>query len=126
MSNVHNAKSLEVASIQKRLQDFAAARDWQQFHSPKNLAMALVAESGELVEIFQWLTEAQSSALSDDDRLRVVDELADIQIYLLRLADALDIAIGDAVEAKILENERKYPVELSKGNATKYSRRESP
>ena len=124
MTGTERSTSLDVASIQQRLREFAEVRDWGQFHSPKNLAMALAAEGGELVEIFQWLTEAQSSELSEEERTRVSEELADIQIYLLRLADALDVSLPDAVEAKILRNADKYPVELSKGNATKYSRRE--
>ena len=114
-----------VAAIQQRLREFAAARDWEQFHSPKNLAMALAAEAGELLEIFQWLTEQQSGDLSGSDRAKVSAELADVQIYLLRLADVLDIDLPVAVDSKIAENERRYPVELSKGNAVKYSQRGS-
>jgi dCTP diphosphatase len=119
------SRSLDIDGIQQTLREFAVARDWGQFHSPKNLAMALAAEGGELLEIFQWLTEAQSSELSEEERSRVSDELADIQIYLLRLADALGVSLPDVVETKIRQNSAKYPVELSKGNATKYSRRES-
>lgn len=125
MTKAEESKPLDVSSLQERLREFAAARDWEQFHLPKNLAMALAAEAGELLEIFQWLTDAQSSALSDEDHARVSEELADVQIYLLRLADILEISLPDAVEAKINDNERKYPVRLSRGNATKYSRRES-
>jgi NTP pyrophosphatase (non-canonical NTP hydrolase) len=120
-----DARQLDIAGVQERLRKFAAARDWEQFHSPKNLAMALAAEAGELLEIFQWLTEQQSAELSDSDQARVSAELADIQVYLLRLADMLDVALADAVDAKIRANEERYPVELSKGNAVKYSRRES-
>lgn len=115
---------LDVAAAQERLRAFAAARDWDQFHSPKNLAMALAAEGGELLEVFQWLTEQQSWTPSEDDRQRATEELADIQIYLLRLADVLAIEIPKAVEAKIADNERKYPVDLAQGNATKCSRRD--
>jgi NTP pyrophosphatase (non-canonical NTP hydrolase) len=85
--------------------------------------MALAGETGELLEIFQWLSEAQSSDLDDDDHARVVEEIADIQIYLLRLADVLGVSMPAAVADKIADNERKYPVAESKGNATKYSRR---
>jgi NTP pyrophosphatase (non-canonical NTP hydrolase) len=120
-----NRSSLDIAALQKRLRDFAAARDWDQFHSPKNLAMALAAESGELLELFQWLTEAQSGQLSEEERRHVAVELADIQIYLVRIADALDVSLPEAVEEKLRENAQKYPVDLSKGNATKYSRRGS-
>ena len=115
---------LDIHSIQERLRAFAREREWDQFHSPKNLAMALAAEAGELLEIFQWLTEIESADLSAEDRGRVAEELADIQIYLLRLADLADVALPEAVEDKIRHNEAKYPVDLSKGNATKYSRRE--
>jgi dCTP diphosphatase len=119
-----DAESLAISDLQQRLRVFAAERDWDQFHSPKNLAMAIAAESGELLELFQWLTQAQSSKLADDDLDRVTAELADIQLYVLRMADALNISIPEAVEEKLKENAFKYPVELSKGNATKYSRRE--
>lgn len=115
---------LDIQAIQERLRTFAREREWDQFHSPKNLAMALAAEAGELLEIFQWLTESESAELSEEDRARVAEELADIQIYLLRLADLADIALPEAVEAKIRDNEAKYPVDLARGNATKYSRRE--
>ena len=115
---------LDIESIQSRLRDFARERDWEQFHSPKNLAMALAAETGELLEIFQWLTEARSAALDEDTRAMVAEELADIQIYLLRLADLVEVQLPEAVDAKIRDNEAKYPVDLAKGTATKYSRRE--
>lgn len=117
--------TLDVADLQRRLRAFAAARDWEQFHSPKNLAMALAAEAGELLEIFQWLTEQRSGDLSEAEQARVSAELADLQIYLLRIADILDIDLPRAVDAKIRDNEARYPVELSRGNAVKYSQRES-
>jgi dCTP diphosphatase len=115
--------SLDISALQVRLHEFANARDWEQFHSPKNLAMALAGEAGELLEIFQWLSEAQSGDLDGEDRDRVAEEMADIQIYLLRLADVLALSLPAAVEGKIADNERKYPIGESKGNATKYSRR---
>ncbi|MEX0991042.1 MAG: nucleotide pyrophosphohydrolase [Actinomycetota bacterium] len=117
------SKGLDLESIQQRLADFAAVRDWGQFHSPKNLAMALAGEAGELLEVFQWLTEDQSKSLSEADLQRAAEELADIQIYLIRLAHVLDVDLPTAVEDKISLNEEKYPVELSKGDATKASRR---
>ena len=101
-------QSLEVTALQLRLREFADARDWEQFHSPKNLAMALAGEAGELLEIFQWLSETQSSDLDDDDRARAAEEIADIQIYLLRLADVLGVSMSAAVADKIADNERKY------------------
>jgi dCTP diphosphatase len=114
---------LDISALQLQLRDFANARDWEQFHSPKNLAMALAGEAGELLEIFQWLSEAESSDLVDADRDRVAEEMADLQIYLVRLADVLRLFLSAAVAGKIADNERKYPIAESKGNATKYSRR---
>ena len=103
--------------LRHRLAEFAAVRDWDQFHSPKNLAMALVGEAGELVEHFQWLTEEQSQGL-DEARLRAVGhELADILIYLVRLADKLDVDLVQAAAEKIAINERRYPRERVRGDA---------
>ena len=107
--------------LKTRLREFAAVRDWEQFHSPKNLAMALIVEAAELVEHFQWLTEAQSGALPPDKLAEVEQELADIQIYLIRLADKLNIDLKQAVDAKIELNERRYPVEKVRGSAKKYT-----
>ncbi len=106
--------------IKSRLREFAAARDWDQFHSPKNLAMALIVEAAELVEHFQWLTEAQSQTLPPDKLAEVEQEIADIQIYLIRLADKLGIDMERAVNAKIELNEKKYPAEKVRGRAVKY------
>jgi dCTP diphosphatase len=118
---------MDIIALQSRLREFARARDWEQFHTPKNLAMALAAEAGELLEIFQWLTDEQASAVTerDEDLQLVRDELADILIYLVRMADVLHIDLEDAVQGKLRGNERRYPVELAKGNATKYNRRDS-
>lgn len=115
---------MDVKAIQQRLEQFSRERDWEQFHSPKNLAMALAGEAGELVEIFQWLTEAESRSKSDAARLEAASqELADITIYALRLADKLGIDLEAAVQRKMEVNAAKYPVALARGNATKYSRR---
>ncbi len=108
-------------ALQQRLAAFAAAREWEQFHSPKNLAMALSAEVGELVEEFQWLTELQSRELDAERRERVRLELADVFIYLLRLADRLDVDLLRAADDKIALNERKYPAERVRGDARKYT-----
>jgi NTP pyrophosphatase (non-canonical NTP hydrolase) len=108
-------------ALQQRLAAFAAARDWEQFHSPKNLAMALSVEAAELVEEFQWLTEAQSKALDEERRERVRLELADVFIYLLRLADRLDVDLMRAVDDKVALNERKYPADRVRGDARKYT-----
>ena len=107
----------EIASFSQRLREFAQARDWEQFHSPKNLAMALIVEAAELVEHFQWMKEDQSHELSDEQRQEVALELADIFIYLLRIAERLNIDLVEAANKKIEINEKRYPVEKSKGRA---------
>lgn len=114
---------MNVRAIQQQLAQFAAEREWEQFHSPKNLATALTVETAELLEIFQWMTEEDSRSLSPNDTAtqRARLELADVQIYLLRLADQLDVDVEQAVAEKIALNAAKYPVEKSKGHATKYT-----
>ena len=111
-------ESLE--QIKTRLREFAAERDWDQFHSPKNLAMALIVEAAELVEHFQWLTEDQSQTLPAEKLAEVELEIADIQIYLIRLADKLGVDMEKAVNAKIELNEKKYPADKVRGSAVKY------
>lgn len=101
---------MDLRKLQDRLQAFANARDWNQFHSPKNLGMALSVEAAELVEIFQWLTEAQSRDLSASQCAALADEIADVLIYLLRLADVTGVDIEAAVEQKLIKNALKYPV----------------
>lgn len=113
--------ALDIAALQQALRRFAAERDWNQFHSPKNLAMALSVEAAELVEIFQWLTEAQSADLDAATRAAVAEEIADVQIYLARLADRLDIDIPEAVDHKLALNARKYPADRVRGSAAKRS-----
>lgn len=108
-------------ALQARLAAFAAARDWQQFHSPKNLSMALAVEAAELLEEFQWLTEAQSRTLDAARHERVRLELADVFIYLLRIADALGVDLVRAAEDKIVLNAEKYPAERVRGDARKYT-----
>lgn len=115
---------MDIEALQRKLSEFAAERDWDRFHSPKNLAMALAAEAGEVLELFQWLSEPESAALAPAQRTAVAHELADVLIYLLRLADRLDIDLDAAVVRKMEINAEKYPVALAKGNATKYSRRD--
>jgi len=112
---------VNIEEIQARLADFAKERDWEQFHSPKNLSMALAGEVGELLEIFQWLTEEQSrkSSLTEDQLAAATEELADILIYALRLADRLDINLDDAISTKIDKNALRYTVEASRGNSAK-------
>lgn len=114
-----HADSLD--ELSRRLVEFARARDWEQFHSPKNLAMALIAECAELVEHFQWLTEEQSYALPADKRDEVALELADILIYLVRCAQRLDVDLLAAAQRKIALNEARYPVERVRGDARRAS-----
>lgn len=111
----------KIEALQQRLQAFADERDWEQFHSPKNLSMALIVEAAELVECFQWLTEEESKQLDAETLSAVTDEIADIQIYLLRLTSKLDISLLDAVEKKITKNAAKYPADKVKGSAKKYT-----
>lgn len=107
--------------IKARLQTFAKNRDWDKFHSPKNLSMALSVEVAELVENFQWISESQSKRLSAKSLAKVEDEIADVQIYLILLADKLGVDILATVDRKINKNEKKYPVDKVKGSAKKYS-----
>ena len=103
------------------LRRFAAERDWEQFHSPKNLSMALSVEVAEIVEHFQWLTQEQSRELDAAKREAVGQELADALIYLVRLADQLEIDLLQAAEHKLALNEAKYPAERVRGSPKKYS-----
>jgi dCTP diphosphatase len=112
---------MTIESIQRKLQEFADDRDWEQFHSPKNLVMALSVEVSELVEHFQWLTQEQSKNLTNEKIDEVEQELGDIFIYLMRIADKLNINLIDAALNKIDINEKKYPVEKAKGVAKKYN-----
>ena len=108
--------------MRDRLRAFAAERDWEQFHTPKNLAMALVGEAGELLEIFQWLTPDEAASIMDTDRASDVrEEVADVLGYLIRLADVLDIDLPSALRDKLSINEARYPVERSRGSALKYT-----
>jgi hypothetical protein len=108
-------------SLRDALRRFAAARDWQQFHTPKNLAMAVSVEVAELVEHFQWLTAELSTRLNATTKRAVGEEIADVLLYLTRLADVLDIDPLAAAKRKMKLNARKYPVLLSRGSARKYS-----
>lgn len=115
------ATAAGLRQLQDRLQEFARVRDWEQFHSPKNLAMALIVEAAELVEHFQWLTEQQSANLPSDKQQLVAMELADIFIYTLRLADQLNVELLPTVLQKISANEKKYPADKVRGSAKKYT-----
>jgi len=111
----------ELDELKMRLREFAKERDWDQFHAPKNLAMALSVEVAELVEHFQWLSEDQSKSLDEKTKAEVADEIADVQVYLIRLADKLDVDILDAVGQKIEKNKAKYPVDKVRGKSKKYT-----
>ena len=119
MADIEQPDSLETLRV--RLAKFAADRDWEQFHSPKNLSMALIAEAAELVEHFQWLTDEQSYALAADKKNEVALELADILIYLIRTSDRLDINVIDAAWKKININEDRFPVDKVQGDARRAS-----
>ena len=107
-------------ALASRLAEFARERDWDQFHSPKNLAMALAGETGELLEHFQWLTEAQSQDLPPVTRDAVALEMADILLYLVRLADKVDVDLLEAAHRKIALNAQKYPAARFRGSPRKY------
>ena len=109
-------------SLRARLAAFAAERDWDQFHNPKNLAMALAGEAGELVEHFQWLSFEQAADLPAATREEVALECADVLLFLLRLCDKLGIDLAAAADRKLQLNAKKYPVEKSRGRATKYDK----
>ena len=111
----------DINKIKLRVRQFAEDRDWEQFHSPKNLSMALSAEAAKIVEHFQWLTEEQRKNLPKEKLEEVETELADTLLYLIQLADKLDIDLIKAAESKIEVNEQKYPVDKARGNAKKYT-----
>jgi len=121
MADVPPGAIHDLLELRDHLRDFAAAREWDRFHSPKNLAMALSVEAAELVEHFQWLTEAESAALAPEKKAQVAEELADVLAYLVRLADKLDVDLLAAVTAKLARNEERYPVERARGSARKYT-----
>ncbi len=111
----------ELAALTAALRAFAQARDWEQFHSPKNLASALSVEAAELLEHFQWLSEEQSCELPEAKKLEVAAEAADVLLYLLQLCDKLGVDLLAAATQKMVANGLKYPVQSSKGSSRKYS-----
>jgi len=112
---------INITSMKKRLKDFAEIRDWNQFHSPKNLSMALTVEAGELLELFQWVSEQDSLDPKKLPIERVGEELADILVYLIRISDKLEVNLVDAVERKLKINAEKYPPEKCFGLSKKYN-----
>jgi len=115
---------MDISKIQNQLKKFAIERDWEQFHTPKNLSMALSVEASELVEIFQWLRAEESISLDKKQTDAIKSEVADIAMYLLRFCSILEIDLEKAIEDKLVKNAEKYPISLSKGNAKKYNQRE--
>lgn len=115
-----SASMRDLEELKQRQRAFVAARDWEQFHSPKNLAMALSVEAAELVELFQWLTEEQSAAPDQALRRRAAEELADVLWFLVRIADRLDVDLLAAAGEKFAQNERKYPAARVRGQSRKY------
>jgi NTP pyrophosphatase (non-canonical NTP hydrolase) len=112
----------DIKNMQDQIRVFTEERDWEKFHSPKNLSMALSVEVSELMEIFQWLTESETRTLSEEQRAQVEEELGDIFIYLLRISDVTGINLRDSVSKKIKINAMKYPKQISFGKSTKYDK----
>ncbi len=111
----------DLEAIRLAVRQFTAEREWQQFHSPKNLAMALAGETGELVSLFQWLDEDESRHLPAARLADAADEIADVQMYLVALADQLGIDIAQAVAGKMVKNAQKYPADAFRRSARKYN-----
>jgi NTP pyrophosphatase (non-canonical NTP hydrolase) len=114
-----------ISTLQAQYRQFVAERDWEQFHNPKNLVMALSGEVGELTELFQWLTPAESAEVMSGQQLavQVRDELADVFAYLIRLADVLGVDLERAFTEKMVKNAAKYPAAAARGSAARYSTR---
>lgn len=112
----------ELDRLTRQLAEFAAERDWDQFHSPKNLTMALAIEAGELMEHFQWLSESASAELDPATRAAVREEVADVLLYLLRLCDRLGIDPIAAADDKLKLNAAKYPADRVRGRSDKYTK----
>jgi NTP pyrophosphatase (non-canonical NTP hydrolase) len=112
---------MNLETLRDRIRQFTRERNWAQFHTPKNLSMGLSVEAAELLECFLWLTPEESTALDDTRRAAVEDELADVLVYLVMLADRLDIDLLEVAARKLEKNARKYPVDRARGNAAKYT-----
>jgi dCTP diphosphatase len=119
----HEPNTNELATLRDHLRQFVHERDWEQFHTPRNLVLALVGEVGELAELFQWLSDEQAATIIDNSVVaeRVRDELADVFSYVLRLSDILGIDLGQALQVKIQKNAERYPISLARGKVDKYS-----
>lgn len=114
-------ENLDITKLKEKVSDFAKERDWEQFHTPKNISMALSVEASELMEIFQWLKSGDKSELSEAQLKQVKDELADVLVYSIRLADLLDINLEKAIPEKMEQNALKYPASKARGNSKKYT-----
>jgi dCTP diphosphatase len=123
LMNPFSDSATTVAQLKERVLAFARERDWQQFHAPKNLSMALAAEAAELMEHFLWATpeESREVALDPAKRARIAEELADVVIYALEFANATGMDLAAAIGAKMEANARKYPVEKARGRSAKYT-----
>ena len=118
----HSAQDSDaLAGLREKLRRFAIERDWDQYHSPKNLAAALCVEAAELLEHFQWLTDDESKSLPSEQLAKVREEIADVLLYLVRLADKLNVDLLDAAANKIAVNARMYPIDKARGNNRKYT-----
>ncbi|MEI6467547.1 MAG: nucleotide pyrophosphohydrolase [Verrucomicrobiota bacterium] len=122
MASLHDSTTT-ISDLKTRVLAFVRERDWEQFHTPKNLSMALAAETGELMEHFLWATPDQSRAIADDPvkRAKIADELADVVIYAIEFANITGLDIAAAIEAKMAANALKYPVEKARGRSEKYT-----
>lgn len=112
----------QLDELKEKLKEFNKKRDWDQFHSPKNIAMALSVEASEIVEIFQWMQDEQSYDLGSDDKEKLGDELGDVFLYLQLLASKYDIDLLEVAKKKLAKNEKKYPVNKAKGSSKKYTK----
>ena len=119
-SKVFNDQITTIAELRRQVKDFVAVREWQQFHSPKNLSMAIAVEAAELLDLFKWQTENESKRLSASGRLRtaLAEELADILIFELAFANSIDLDLSKAVLRKLMKNKKKYPARIYKGKYT--------
>lgn len=111
-----------LTELRLALRRFADERDWAPYHTPKNLAMALSGEAGELIEHFQWLSAEQSASLDETTREAVALEMADVLLYLIRLGDVLGVDLADAARRKMRINAERYPADKARGRADKYDR----
>ena len=112
---------LDIDSLKEKISLFAKARDWEKFHTPKNLACALSVEAGELLEELQWMSDEDQKNINEEKIKAISEELSDIITYAIRISDVLNINLSDAIAEKIKKNEKKYPAEIVKGSSKKYT-----